>query len=289
MIVPLVARGRTLGAITFASTEASGRRYGPADLTLAEGLAGRAALTIDNARLYKEAQQAAQARDEVLAVVSHDLRNPLNVISLGAAALLKRLPEQAEAASWRKQADLIRRSADRAIRLIQDLLEVAKLEAGRLTVERQPEDAGRLVDEVVELHRPLAEARGLKLERELGPALPAVLADRSRVLQVFSNLIGNAVRYTPEGGRITVRALRDGPRVCFCVSDTGKGIAPESLPHLFERYWQAKSSSEGAGLGLPIARGIVEAHGGGMWVESEPGKGSTFCFTLPVAGAPAAR
>ncbi|MFL5357973.1 PAS domain S-box protein [Archangium sp.] len=289
MIVPLVARGRTLGAITFATTDASGRCYGPADLTLAEGLAGRAALTIDNARLYKEAQQAAQARDEVLAVVSHDLRNPLNVISLGAAALLKRLPEGAEGTSWRKQADLIRRSADRAIRLIQDLLEVAKLEAGRLTVELQPEDAGRLVDEVVELHRPLAEARGLKLERELEAELPAVLADRGRVLQVFSNLIGNAVRFTPEGGRVTVRARREGAEVCFCVSDTGQGIPPESLCHLFERYWQAKGSSEGAGLGLPIAKGIVEAHGGSMRVESEPGRGSTFFFTLPVAGAPAAR
>lgn len=289
MIVPLVARGRTLGAITFATTELSGRRYGPADLTLAEDLAGRAALTIDNARLYKEAQQAAQARDEVLAIVSHDLRNPLNVISLGAASLLKRLPGSEEAVSWRKQADLVRRSADRAIRLIQDLLEVAKLEAGRLSVERQPEDACRLVDEVVELHRPLAEARGLKLEREVEESLPAVLADRSRVLQVFSNLIGNAVRYTPEGGLVTVRARSEGAEVRFCVSDTGKGIAPENLPHLFERYWQAKSSQEGAGLGLPIAKGIVEAHGGRMGVESEPGRGSTFFFTLPVAGAPAAR
>ncbi len=289
MIVPLVARGRTLGAVTFAFTAASGRRYGPADLTLAEGLASRAALTLDNARLYKESQQATHARDEVLAVVSHDLRNPLNVISLGATYLLKRLPQGAEGTSWRKQAELMRRSADQAVHLIQDLLEVAKIESGRLSVERQPLDVCRLVDDAIELHRPLAEARRLRLEREVEAELPRVQADRGRVLQVFSNLIGNALRYTPEGGRITVRARREGRFVRFFVSDTGKGIAPEHLPHLFERYWQPKGTREGAGLGLPIAKGIVEAHGGYILVESEPGKGSTFSFTLPVDEAPPAR
>jgi PAS domain S-box-containing protein len=287
MIVPLVARGRTLGAITFASSAESGRRYGPADLTLAEGLAGRAALTIDNARLYKQSQQATQARDEVLAVVSHDLRNPLNVISLGATYLLKHLPESQEATSWRKQGELIRRSAERAVHLIQDLLDVAKLEVGRMTVERKPESVRSLLDEIIELHRSLAESHGLRLEREEEAELPPVLADRSRVLQVFSNLIGNALRFTPEGGRITVRARREGGAVGFSVSDTGKGIAPEHLPHLFDRYWQVKSSREGAGLGLPIAKGIVEAHGGHIQVESQPGQGSTFSFTLPVVEAPA--
>jgi signal transduction histidine kinase len=127
------------------------------------------------------------------------------------------------------------------------------------------------------------------MERELEAELPPVLADRKRVLQVFSNLIGNALRYTPEGGRITVRARREGRFVRFFVSDTGKGIAPEHLPHLFERYWQPKGTREGAGLGLPIAKGIVEAHGGYILVESEPGRGSTFSFTLPVDEAPAAR
>ena len=289
MIVPLVARGRTLGAITFASTAASGRRYGPADLSLAEGLASRAALTLDNARLYRESQQATHARDEVLAVVSHDLRNPLHVISLGASYLLKRLPQGAEGTSWRKQAELMRRSADQAVHLIQDLLEVAKIESGRLSVECQPQEVGRLVDDVIELHRPLAEARRLLLERELEAELPRVLADRRRVLQVFSNLIGNALRYTSEGGRVTVRARREGRFVRFFVSDTGKGITPEHLPHLFERYWQPKGAREGAGLGLPIAKGIIEAHGGYILVESEPGKGSTFSFTLPVSEAPPAR
>ncbi|HEX8821617.1 MAG TPA: PAS domain S-box protein [Archangium sp.] len=288
MIVPLVARGRTLGAITFACGAESGRRYGPADLTLAEGLAGRAALTIDNARLYKQSQQATRARDEVLAVVSHDLRNPLNVISLGSTYLLKHLPQGDEATSWRKQGELIRRSADRAVHLIQDLLDVAKVESGRLSLEREAETVGGLLDEAIELHRPLAEAHGLRLEREEAPGLPAVLVDRARVLQVFSNLIGNALRFTSEGGRITVRARREGALVRFAVIDTGKGIAAEHLPHLFDRYWQVKSTREGAGLGLPIAKGLVEAHGGRIQVESEPGRGSTFSFTLPVAEAPAA-
>jgi PAS domain S-box-containing protein len=284
MIVPLVARGRTLGVITFASTQ-SGRRYGQGDLVLAEGLAGRAALSIDNARLYREAQESSRARDEVLAVVSHDLRNPLNVIGLGAAALLKHLPEEGPAVAWRKQAETIRRSADRAVHLIEDLLDVAKIEAGRLVVQRVPEAVVPLLEEAIELHRPLAEARGLRLERESEEPLPRVLVERNRVLQVFSNLIGNALRFTPSGGRITVKAKRkDDGAVCFSVKDTGTGIAPEHVPHLFDRFWQAQGGREGAGLGLTISKGIIEAHGGTLWVESTPGQGSTFSFTLPVAG-----
>jgi len=280
LTIPLVARGRTLGAFILAYTD-SGRRYGPAELVLAEGLAARAALAIDNARLYRASQLATQARDEVLAIVSHDLRNPLNVISL-AAGRLQRTPSQ-EGEVWRKQLGVIQRSADQAVHLIQDLLDATKMEAGRFTVEQRPEDVARLVDEAVELHRPLAEARSLRLELQVEDALPPVLADRGRVLQVFSNLIGNALRFTPAGGSITLWAQREPGAVRFSVVDTGPGIPPEHLPHLFERFWQAKEGSrEGAGLGLPIARGLVEAHGGHMEVSSTLGQGSTFCFTLPV-------
>ncbi len=280
LTIPLVARGRTLGAFILAYTD-SGRRYGPAELVLAEGLAARAALAIDNARLYRASQLATQARDEVLAIVSHDLRNPLNVISL-AAGRLQRTPSQ-EGEVWRKQLGVIQRSADQAVHLIQDLLDATKMEAGRFTVEQRPEDVARLVDEAVELHRPLAEARSLRLERQVEDALPPVLADRGRVLQVFSNLIGNALRFTPAGGSITLWAQREPGAVRFSVVDTGPGIPPEHLPHLFERFWQAKEGArEGAGLGLPIARGLVEAHGGHMEVSSTLGQGSTFCFTLPV-------
>ncbi len=280
LTIPLVARGRTLGAFILAYTD-SGRRYGPAELVLAEGLAARAALAIDNARLYRASQLATQARDEVLAIVSHDLRNPLNVISL-AAGRLQRTPSQ-EGEVWRKQLGVIQRSADQAVHLIQDLLDATKMEAGRFTVEQRPEDVARLVDEAVELHRPLAEARSLRLELQVEDALPPVLADRGRVLQVFSNLIGNALRFTPAGGSITLWAQREPGAVRFSVVDTGPGIPPEHLPHLFERFWQAKEGSrEGAGLGLPIARGLVEAHGGHMEVSSTLGQGSTFCFTLPI-------
>ncbi|HEX8823449.1 MAG TPA: PAS domain S-box protein [Archangium sp.] len=281
LTIPLVARGRTLGAFILAYTD-SGRRYGPAELVLAEGLAARAALAIDNARLYRASQLATQARDEVLAIVSHDLRNPLNVISL-AAGRLQRTPSQ-EGAVWRKQLEVIQRSADRAVHLIQDLMDATKMEAGRFTVVQHPEEAVRLMDEAVELHRPLAEARSLQLERQVEEGLPPVMADRGRVLQVFSNLIGNALRFTPAGGSITLGARREEGLVRFSVVDTGPGIPPEHLPHLFERFWQAKEGSrEGAGLGLPIARGLVEAHGGRIEVASTPGQGSTFSFTLPMA------
>jgi PAS domain S-box-containing protein len=282
LTIPLVARGRTLGAFILAYTN-SGRRYGPAELVLAEALAARAALAIDNARLYRASQRATEARDEVLAIVSHDLRNPLNVISLAASRLQRPHPAE-DGEVWRKQLEVIRRSADRAVHLIQDLLDATKVDAGRFTVEQRQEEVGSLLDEAVELHRPLAEARSLRLERQVEAGLPPVMADRGRVLQVFSNLIGNALRFTPAGGSITLEARREGQTVRICVVDTGPGIPSEYLPHLFERFWQAKEGArEGAGLGLPIARGIVEAHGGHIDVASAPGQGSTFSFTLPVA------
>jgi PAS domain S-box-containing protein len=282
LTIPLVARGRTLGAFILAYTD-SGRRYGPAELVLAEALAARAALAIDNARLYRASQLATQARDDVLAIVSHDLRNPLNVISL-AANRLQRPQSPQDAEGLRKQVEVIRRSADRAVLLIQDLLDATKMEAGRFTVAQLPEEVTGLLSEAVELHRPLAEARSLQLECQLDASVPAVLADRGRVLQVFSNLIGNAIRFTPAGGSITLWARQEEKMVRFSVVDTGPGIPPEHLPHLFERFWQAKEGArEGAGLGLPIARGIVEAHGGHIHVESTLGRGTTFTFTLPVA------
>jgi PAS domain S-box-containing protein len=279
IVVPLIARGRILAAIILMASE-SGRRYGARDLALAEELARRAALAIDNARLHEESEQATRTRDEVLRIVAHDLRIPLNVISLSAGKLLKRPPE--ERATDTRPLESIRKAVDRATRLIQDLLDIARMEAGRLSVARGPEQTAPLVKEAAELHRALAEAKSIQLTADVSDDAPPVFADRDRVLQILSNLLGNALKFTPVGGQITLRAESAGSMMRFSVSDTGSGILEEDLPHLFEPFWQAhQGRKQGAGLGLAIVKGLVDAHGGHLWVESSPGVGSTFFFTLP--------
>ena len=283
LAVPLLARGHTLGALVFLSRDEK-RRYSEDDLSLATELARQAALAVDNARLYRAAQQATRARDDVLAVVSHDLRNPIHAVYMAATFLLDVLPEesdQADVALSRRQAEVIRRSARRANALIGDLLDVTRIEAGRLTVSAQSVPAAELVSEALHDAAPLAAEKELQLESVCGDALPEVQADRARVAQVFSNLLGNAVKFTPSGGRIVVRAETQGSAVRFSVSDTGPGIAADHLPHLFDRYWQATETQQlGTGLGLFIAKGITEAHGGRLWAESQEGQGATFWFTL---------
>jgi PAS domain S-box-containing protein len=278
MIVPLRSRERTLGAL-FLGSQRRERRYGPVDLSLAEELANRAGLAIENARLYQESQRATRARDEVLAIVSHDLRNPLSTISMSGKLLLEKIPPEMQ--RERRQLEIIQRSAEWMNRLIQDLLEVARMEAGHLPMERRREEVAPLVHDALELQRTLAEKKGIHLAAAVAEALPAVEVDRERIQQVLQNLIGNALRFTPEGGRISLRAWQGQGEVHFSVADTGPGIAEEALPHLFEPFWQA-GRTEGAGLGLAIVKGIVEAHGGRIWVESQLGHGTTFIFTVPV-------
>jgi signal transduction histidine kinase len=237
----------------------------------------------------EEAELAARTRDEVLAVVAHDLRNPLNLVLTSGMFLLETV--QGLQPSAREQLGLIQRAAGQMNRLIQDLLEVAAMEAGTIAVEPREEQVEPLLRGACRAMEHAARAKQIELVCDVEADLPLVHADRDRMDQVVGNLIGNAVRFTPEGGRIRVAAERDGEGVRISVADTGAGIDAADLPRVFDRFWQAQRSREGgAGLGLAIARGIVAAHGGEMWVESEQGGGSTFFFTLPVAlrTAPAA-
>jgi len=280
MTVPMVSRGETLGVLIAAADPA--RPFTQDDLALFAELARHASLAIDNARLYLRSQQAVHAREEVLAIVSHDLRNPLNAITLATSLLQTTdgLPPED-----REQLDIIGISAQRMSHLIADLLDVTRLEGGkRLPIDPQRVEAEELLREAYELFRAQAGAAGITLQELPAHGVPPVHADRHRVMQVLSNLIGNAMKFTPPAGIIAFGAeAQDDGQVRFTVSDTGPGIEAKNLEDIFTPYWQAKRAERlGAGLGLPIAKGIVESHGGKIWVESVPGKGTKFHFTLQV-------
>lgn len=280
MVVPLVARGRALGVMTFVRSTTR-RPYDPTDLRTAEELARHAAFAVDNAHLYRAAQRAIRDRDEILGVVAHDLRAPLHAIAM-AASMLSKGASPDERDPVRSKLGRIVRSTEQMNRLIDDLLDVTRIEAGRLSVTLAPHAAGELVAEAADAARSAVSATCLELETAVEEGLPTILVDPDRILQVFSNLISNAVKFTASGGRVRIGAAREGAGVRFWVSDTGVGMAEEALQHVFDRFWQASASDRrGAGLGLPICKGIVEAHGGKLWAESELGCGSTFTFRLP--------
>jgi len=253
------------------------------DLKVVEELGRRAALAVENARLYDEAQMATRARDDMLAIVAHDLRNPLNTIFMS-AQFLGEIVAEGEHPTEAKQISIVRRAAERMNRLIQDLLEVKRIEGGNLTVERRDTDAASVVSEALDLLRPIAAASSLTLDAAISPDTPRVSVDPPRIQQVLSNLIGNAIKFTPAGGQIILGTESGDKEARFVVTDTGPGIPPDQLPHIFGRFYQGKRTDRrGIGLGLAIAKGIVEAHGGRIWVESQLGKGSSFYFTVPSA------
>jgi PAS domain S-box-containing protein len=230
-------------------------------------------------------RRAVAARDDVLGIVAHDLRNPLNTILLQ-ASMLERLEPEVERRDQKVRL-AITRSAKRMNMLIKDLLDVAVVEAGQFKVEHERLPVAELLRETVDAQTPVAAEAGLELRLEIGRGVDNVVGDRNRLLQVFDNLIGNAIKFTKEGGHIVVSAIARDDGVLFSVADSGAGIAPESVPHVFDRFWQATTRERrlGAGLGLPITKGIVEAHGGRIWVESKVGEGTTFFFTIPAAPA----
>jgi signal transduction histidine kinase len=287
IVVPMIARWRTFGAILFAVTAESGRRYRHHDLELATDVGRRAAFAIDHALLYQAAQRAAKERDELMAVVAHDLRNPLNTIQLAARVLLEdgRFGDDENRAMERHALGAVQKAVQRMDRLIHDLLDLSRADAGRLLIRPAPADAEALLSEAIDAHCEIAAAKGITLEATAEEPLPGILVDRERIAQVFSNLIGNALKFTPNGGRVSVRGWRATPEVRFAVEDTGPGIAREDQGRVFDRFWQAKNvSGLGTGLGLSIAKAIVDGHGGSIRVESAPGQGSRFVFSLPTAG-----
>jgi PAS domain S-box-containing protein len=229
----------------------------------------------------EKAEAAVRTRDEVLAIVSHDLRNPLNTISLAMAAVES---GDAPAAEGSRAIQVVRRAVDRMNRLIADLLDVARLEGGqKLAIQKEPLDAGAVVTETCDALTTEAERKLQRLECQVDGGLPPVHADKHRLMQVLTNLVGNALKFTGESGQVRVAAGRDDAgNVVVSVTDSGPGIAPEHLAQVFTPYWQAGQTARlGAGLGLAIAKGIIEAHGGRIWATSTPGSGSTFAFSLP--------
>ncbi len=260
---------------------------------LMDGLVVRGAVvTVTDMTEIREAEralrQAVRARDETMAVVSHDLRNPIGSIA-AAAELLLEVPLDED--KTRRQLRTIQKAAERSNVLIDDLLDVARIDAGGLSVRAAPCPVRPLLEEAVALASPLALDRDLALGFRVQGDTPPILADRNRMIQVLGNLISNAIRHTPSGGRIEVSARpRDEGWVAIAVHDTGYGIAAQDRAHLFDRFWRRdRTERGGAGLGLAIVKGIVEAHGGHVDVESEVGAGSTFTVVLPTVGSTAAR
>ena len=279
---PLVHAGETVGAMALHFKEAAA--VGASDRTFTLLLAQAAATALHRARTYdaelnkrRSAELLAQAREDVLGVVAHDLRNPLNLIQMTAELMID---EELPIERRKQMLGIAVRAAKQMNRLIEDLLDTVRLQAGRLSLDIEAVSVETIVRQADEIFRPLAEKRHLRFEA--AGDVGTVRADLSRVSQVVGNLIGNAIKFTPENGSVRLRATCDDKQVEFQVTDDGPGISSDSVPHLFDSFWQARlSDRRGVGLGLTIAKGIVEAHGGRMWVESAIGAGSTFHFTLP--------
>jgi PAS domain S-box-containing protein len=286
-VVPVRNENHVVGVLRVSSRER--RAFSPENIRLLEIVADRMAGALARTRLFdaerrarEEAEQARHARDEVLSIVSHDLRNPVSTISMS-AALLRDPALTLSDDERRLQLDVIARSAERMNRLIRDLLDVARIERGRLTIDCRCQDAGALAAEACTAFQGVAREKSLTLACHAAEGLPKVYVDRDRIVQALSNYLNNAVKFTPAGGRIDVTVGEAPDRgVHFAVADTGPGIEPEELPHVFTRFWQAKRTAHlGTGLGLSIVKGIAVAHRGTVDVRSEVGRGTTFSLVLP--------
>jgi signal transduction histidine kinase/CheY-like chemotaxis protein len=275
-VLPLHHRERLVAALYVGLV--SDRKLSAEEQALLIGFSAHAATAIGQRLVEEELRQGIVARGEILAVVAHDLRNPIGVIQMAATSLYQRLTDP----TARRGLERIQRSAQRAERFLHDLLDVTAIEAGQFTIETRRVDAAATVLAAVESQQPHAALARLILSSDVSPDLPPAQSDEERLLEVLENLIGNATKFTPAGGTVTVGASRSDEGLLFWVKDTGVGIPTDQLPFLFDRFWQArKRDRRGAGLGLSICKAIVEAHGGRIWAESEVGVGTTMWFTVP--------
>jgi signal transduction histidine kinase/CheY-like chemotaxis protein len=274
--LPLPGPDGPLAVIYFGSH--GERAYSAAERELADLLALRASAALARQMEMDALRLGIRAREDVLGIVAHDLRNPINVIALAASTLLQRLPD----ASSRRPVERIARGAQRADRLIQGLLEIDAIEGGRFSISPATVETANMILAAIESQQSLAADASIIISTDISPELPPIEADEERILEVLENLVGNAIKFTSPGGSVTVGASAQGPAILFWVKDSGVGIAPEALPHLFDRFWQArKKDRRGTGLGLTICKAIVEAHGGRIWPETKAGQGTSMFFTVP--------
>jgi PAS domain S-box-containing protein len=286
MVVPLISRGIVLGALTLVAGRRL-RKFSPADLTTAEDLAERIAVRLDNARLYRQARDAIAAREEILALVAHDLRNPLSAIRLSTMSLGAGPPPVVERRKGWPRIERVRRIADHMSRMLEDLAEFSGLDGRPFALDMAAREVPQLLNEVVETLVPIASDKGINLQLGAAPADGQIVCDPDRVLQVFSNVVGNAVKFSQRGGTIEIQSSAKDGAVQFTVRDDGPGMARDDLEHIFDKYWQAeRRTGRGRGLGLYIAKRLVEAQGGAIWCESEPAKGTCVSFTLPRPASP---
>ncbi|WP_437299976.1 sensor histidine kinase [Sorangium sp. So ce426] len=232
--------------------------------------------------LERRAEAAERILRETVSTISHDLRNSLSVIVVSARMLMRSVPQEGPG---RRQLEAITRAADEINQLAQDLVDAMSIENGSLKVGKGAHEVEPILDKAIELVAPTVALKPLEIAKELPHELPPIACDRERIVQVIATLLGNAMRFTPKGGRITVRAEPSGTDARFSISDTGPGISPEQQLLLFARHAPPRRPmGQGMGLAAFVTKGIVEAHGGTIWVESSPGQGSTFFFTIPAAG-----
>lgn len=278
LFIPMIARGQLIAVLELFRTE---RSFDSVDVTFAEDFSRLIALAMDNARLHDGLTRNLRSREEIIGIVSHDLRNPVAAVKMLSRAILT--GAAAGAAPQMENVALMLQAADQMDALIRDLLDLSRLDSGNMRLQLESMDPVTLVGESLQTLIPLAEEKRIAIENDVTGKLPMVMADVDRVQQVLSNLVGNALKFTPPSGKISILASHHREELVISVRDNGRGIAKNQLPHVFERYWQSsRTDKHGAGLGLPISKGIVEAHGGRIWIESDIGLGTTASFTLPV-------